>query len=660
MFNWILVGLLSIVSFVVNRLLAPRVRAQKPGDFQGPTAQEGLAVPVFYGTCEISPNTAWFGDVQKKKITDSGAVFWKYYANMHNVLCWGVVNEVVDVLFDNHSARVHHLAHGGSPVLGASVVNDETHEPEPVFINGNQDPTDDDSPAMLGGQTQGGGVEGTINFYWGYDDQPANSLLTTKYGFAHRWPKFCYAVFGGASVGAGGFDLISCTPLFTSGGLINPSLTAAEVVIGPGTAFAHTFSATTTLTIPIGASGGGAPGVPGWAGSQAAVYISSAHTDTITYSVSGINPASFPSGSYRLYLITSGYNPYGGGYYVSASDRRPAGTSSGGTFLWDYNTPTPPQVRFVMRRTAWQESGTSPLGQTATQMTLENDANPAEIIYDLLTSTLYGLGLDASLIDTDSFSSCAQLLRTEVISATKTGLGLSVLVNSAEDAAKTIGDVLVHIDGVVAANPTTGKLKMKLMRGDYSIGDLLVVSTANASGLVFSRSSWRETVNEVRVKYQEFVNSTERIGFVDSAVLAQDLANRYATGSTRSVNIDMPFATHKDIAQLICQRQLRRMSYPLAKARWRMNRAGSTLAPGDVVNLTWSPLGISNLAVRITEIDYGTLDDPEMEVSGTEDIFNVASASYTSPPDSGWQNPPPIILTGYGYAYGYDYGGTGA
>lgn len=505
----------AVLSAVLSYLTRPRPKAGKPGDFTVPTAQEGDPVPVGYGTFQVAPLTVWFGNIVKSKFS----TFWRYAADMHMVLCWGRVNELIDISFDGKSARNHHLTtSGGVSVMDQAYVDPEDGAPASFDLNGLQDEADDENPSMFGGRQQSGGPDGFVEFWFGRDTQDDHSYLTFRYGEAHTWPGLCHTLFYWP------WDLVTPPPL---------------------------------------------------------------------------------------------------------------------AFIWTYNTPNPPVPRFLLRRTAWYEAATSPLGQSAAQMTIGNDANPAEICYDLITNTRYGLGVSASLIDTASFTTAAATLRTEVISASKTGFGLSCLVSSSEEASKIIRSMLDHIDAVIATDPTTGLLQMKLLRDDYTVGALLTVNISNARNVELVRSSWPSTLNEVRVTYQRFVNDTQHRTFVESIAQAQDLANRLATGSVRSTTIAMPFCTDESIAALIAQRQLRKMAFPLATVRWQMNREGYGLMPGDVVKLTWAPLGVEDLIVRITEANYGELVDGTIELVGVEDIFSVASASYSIPPSSGWAEPSP-------------------
>jgi len=61
-----------LVSTVLQAVLAPKPAAPKAAslsDFDVPTAEEGRAIPVVFGTVVITgPNCVWYGDLGKKAI----------------------------------------------------------------------------------------------------------------------------------------------------------------------------------------------------------------------------------------------------------------------------------------------------------------------------------------------------------------------------------------------------------------------------------------------------------------------------------------------------------------------------------------------------------------------------------------------------------------
>jgi hypothetical protein len=82
-----------------------------------------------------------------------------------------------------------------------------------------------------------------------------------------------------------------------------------------------------------------------------------------------------------------------------------------------------------------------------------DDANPVEILYDILRSDWGRLGIDPALIDTDSFSDGAQVCENE-------GNGMSIALASPGDASDAIEEILTQIDAILFEEPSTRKITL--------------------------------------------------------------------------------------------------------------------------------------------------------------------------------------------------------
>lgn len=67
---------LLVVSYIVQAALAPKPQSPKAaaiGDFEVPTAEEGRAIPVIFGTVVVTgSNCVWYGHLGKKAIKAKG------------------------------------------------------------------------------------------------------------------------------------------------------------------------------------------------------------------------------------------------------------------------------------------------------------------------------------------------------------------------------------------------------------------------------------------------------------------------------------------------------------------------------------------------------------------------------------------------------------
>jgi hypothetical protein len=196
-------------------------------------------------------------------------------------------------------------------------------------------------------------------------------------------------------------------------------------------------------------------------------------------------------------------------------------------------------------------------------------------------------------------------------------------------------EILKHIDAMIYVEPTTGLLVLRLVRFDYDVEDLPVLDNGNATLTSFSRPSWSEIKNTVRVSY---VDRAEN--FIEKITQAQELAAIAIQGGEVSVQ-DLQFRGLSTAAnaQKAAARALIALGYALASVTLEVDRAAWTLRPGGVFILNWPALGIEGLVCRVVRIATGRLDAGKITVEAMEDIFAVSWAAYTAPPASGWEDP---------------------
>lgn len=273
----------------------------------------------------------------------------------------------------------------------------------------------------------------------------------------------------------------------------------------------------------------------------------------------------------------------------------------------------------------------NPLGLTSNRHNINGDANPMNMIYEIMTDRLWGMGISSALIDTASFITAANTLAAE-------GLGLSMVVDSAQTGEQLISEILRHVDGVTYTDYATGQIKVALVRDDYNIATLPVVdeSVVLTGTFEFSRGSWEDTQNTVKIKYLDRdQNFTERV------IQHQDLANISTRGgSIEAEEYDFLGISNAAAANRIAARVLQTVACPLSRITFNVNRTVTSWArPGAVFKMQWQELGLEQVIYRISEVDYGTIDDPAIKISAVEDIFSVAEIAYETPNPSGWIDP---------------------
>lgn len=268
------------------------------------------------------------------------------------------------------------------------------------------------------------------------------------------------------------------------------------------------------------------------------------------------------------------------------------------------------------------------LGLTSNRHYIGTDANPACMLYEILTDPTWGCGVPAGQVNIATLRTIGNTLHSE-------GLGLSMLFNGTTTARNLIDEILRHVDGVMYTDVQTGLIEFALARADYTASLLPQYGPSEISELTVSRVTWDETKNTVKVTYVDQADN-----FTERQVQQQDLANVTArNGIIDAETIQFLGFSNATNANTAAARALKTLSYPLAKMTLKMNRKGWSLRPGSVFRLTWPARGILDVVVRVIRADYGDGHSAQTSFEVVEDIFAVPHNAYIPPPANGWTNP---------------------
>ena len=259
---------------------------------------------------------------------------------------------------------------------------------------------------------------------------------------------------------------------------------------------------------------------------------------------------------------------------------------------------------------------------------IHGDANPANMIYEILHDTIWGLGIaDEDGIDKASFIAAGEALWSE-------GFGLSMIMDQAKTAKEVIDEILRHIDGVLALDPDTGLVQLRLIRGDYLVDELPEFGPNEIHDFHFTRPSLDTLSNSVRVTYPD---RSEHYKVV--VVTAQDLANIQQRGEEVVEDVTYQGISNSALAQRLAARDLKVLSYPWAQMSFNVDRSAWNLRQGSPFVLDWPDLGISGMVCRVTRISPGDLTKGEISIDAIEDVFGVSWTAFGPIPPSEWEDP---------------------
>ena len=257
-----------------------------------------------------------------------------------------------------------------------------------------------------------------------------------------------------------------------------------------------------------------------------------------------------------------------------------------------------------------------------------SDANPANVIYEILTNTDWGLGYDTAEIDTTNFTTVGETLYDE-------GNGFSMIIDSPTEASEVIRLLEEQIDGVLFFNQAEGKWQINLVRADYTVSALDPIDETNSKLVDYSRGSWENTTNQVRVQFRDRTDE-----YKQTFAIAQDSANvRIQNNVNITSQRNYPGVMNRTLANSLAWRDLRTLSYPLAKAKVVVDRSFWDAQPAGVYRYSNDFLGISDLAMRVQRIDFGELENNRITLDLVQDVFYTASPSFGDPTTSGWTDP---------------------
>ena len=253
--------------------------------------------------------------------------------------------------------------------------------------------------------------------------------------------------------------------------------------------------------------------------------------------------------------------------------------------------------------------------------------NGAHILYEVNTNPEWGRGMPPELIDENSFIYAANQLCSE-------GLGLCIPWFRQENIKEFIPKVIDHIGGIQYVDRETGKLTLRLIRGDYDPDDLpLFTPDTGLIDILDDDSSGEESAyNEIIVT--GFDPTTKE----DIQVRVQNLASIQSQGEIISNTRDFKGLPTRKLCGRVALRELK-AQLPLRRMSVILDRRGWRLAPGMPFKISMPSKGIASMILRAGEVDDGTMKDGKITVKAVQDIFGMPETDFIEPPSSVWQPP---------------------
>ena len=264
------------------------------------------------------------------------------------------------------------------------------------------------------------------------------------------------------------------------------------------------------------------------------------------------------------------------------------------------------------------------LGLTNPVLYIGEDLNPMEIAYSVMTDPWNGMNNDPADIDIASFQAAAAVLAVEQN-------GSSVIITTASNTGEVLKELMQQVDGIMYQDVATGKISVKLIRQDYDITTIPLLDESNIIDLQnFTRSSWVNTSNQVRIKYTRRDKQYE-----DGTAAVQDLSLITAQGRMLTTDITMQTVYETSLANRLASRELAQRNIPVFTMTFEVNRSAFGMKPGDVFKFAWAEFNIVNMIMRVKQIDLGKLQDNRMVIEAAQDEFSTSIDAFGDPEGGG-------------------------
>jgi len=319
---------------------------------------------------------------------------------------------------------------------------------------------------------------------------------------------------------------------------------------------------------------------------------------------------------------------------------------SGRGFLWGQNDPRLPPMSFKMirRPRAFALARELPpnVSEDERQVLMIGEdegylpqANPAAMLYEVLTSRMLGIAMPEDRVDLHSFIRAARVLSREK-------LGITLTWDTKTTGRAFAGKICDHIGGGLYLDPDSGKWGVRLLRSDAELrlyrsvgggkipdsGEYgpdatdcyrpdITITPDNADLVELRRQTWGDTVNAMVAKWTSTLKGQSK------SVSVQNDAGISIRGGLVSGELRLDGLRKESVAVSVAKRELKTRSKPVAAADFIIGREGLKLKPFDVVTVRWPEEDLV-MRARLFPIDYGKLSDQRVRVTAVDDVFSDA------------------------------------
>ncbi len=280
------------------------------------------------------------------------------------------------------------------------------------------------------------------------------------------------------------------------------------------------------------------------------------------------------------------------------------------------NTTHLPTLHFVVTDTRTYPSSLYP------RLSGVNGVNPAAILWDILYSQL---GISPSKIDMESFSDAALFWKNKQYY-------LSMTLSRQESARDIIKRVLSYVGGTLIEKADG---VYSLIAHDPKQAVKAVIDEKSVISCTFKRPTFEDVPALFTGKYID-----SGMDFSERVIVGSNPAVARLSSKPKEVSVDLTAFTTFSAAQRRLWEIVKSQSYPTASITLEVPLTYISLQVGDIVKLSYSPLGVSSADFRITAFDVPGVESNVLKIQAEQVVETLSDDSFT-PPDSSaqWTKP---------------------
>ncbi|MGV8959199.1 MAG: vWA domain-containing protein [Stenotrophomonas sp.] len=245
--------------------------------------------------------------------------------------------------------------------------------------------------------------------------------------------------------------------------------------------------------------------------------------------------------------------------------------------------------------------------------------NPAHILYDSITSLDMGAEPAASVSDT-SFRVAADRLHAE-------GFGLCTLFSPSTESVEQFQQRICNtIGGALSRDPADGLWYLDLIRGDYTLADLPILTDDDILDFEEEPSTLDNAINQVVVEWFDPIAKEGR-----STAPLQALGAIQSYGGVLSQTKTYREIPTEPLALRVGARDLRSSATPLRRFNVKTTRVSSRWRLARPFRIQAPKRGIADMVCLLLETDAGTLRSGAVQLKAVQDVFGMPMTTYVQP-----------------------------